>query len=344
MNASLAAIRQRWRQIRYRAYFPIIDRLRARLARAGGPAACVRERIAGDDPLAQSASVAVYVHYDPSGEVADYVVDQLRHLVRAGFRVTFVTNAPRFPEAARARVSPLCREMLWRVNRGLDFGGYRDGLTAVGDLERLDRVVLMNDSVYGPFRELKPILDGVDPGRVDYWGIIDSFEQTPHIQSFFLLFFGAAFKSDAFGRFWRSMPLIDDKGWVVRNGEVGLSRCLRKAGLRGGTLVSYAEAAAHLEKERPADPAEQRFWRRARLRVRGRIPLNPMHYFWDIIILEFGCPFIKRDLLRLNPANVPSLSRWQSVIAARSAYDLTMIQRHLAAASQPAEDRSHEQP
>ena len=332
LNARLAAIRQCWRRFRCWAYFPIIDRFQARRARASTAGLAIRERLPGGDPLAQSASVAVYVHYDPAGDVADYVLDQLRQLVRAGFRITFVTNSPQFPEASRARVSPLCREMLWRFNRGLDFGGYRDGLRTIGDLTGLDRVVLANDSVYGPFRELKSVLDEVDPRRVDYWGIIDSLEQTRHIQSFFLLFFGAAFKSEAFDLFWRAMPLIDDKGWVVRNGEVGLSRCLGKAGLRGGTLVSYAEVAAFLaqDRRRPETPAEQRFWKRVRSRIRGRIPLNPMHYFWDIIILEFGCPFIKRDLLRANPANIPSLSRWPSVIEARSAYDVTMIQRHLA--------------
>jgi lipopolysaccharide biosynthesis protein len=54
-----------------------------------------------------------------------------------------------------------------------------------------------------------------------------------------------------------------------------------------------------------------------------------MQYFWDILITDYGCPFIKRELIQLNPAGIPFLSRWRAVIASRSEYDTSMIERHL---------------
>jgi hypothetical protein len=58
-------------------------------------------------------------------------------------------------------------------------------------------------------------------------------------------------------------------------------------------------------------------------------PVNPMHSFWDLLITEFKCPFIKRDLLLSNPAGIPLTSGWSELIEVRSAYDVSMIAAHL---------------
>jgi lipopolysaccharide biosynthesis protein len=297
----------------------------------------IRERISGLDPASLSKQVAVFVHYDPEGVVHPYVTHQLRELGNAGFRITFVTNAPIFPEKSRAEVAPLCREILWRHNIGYDFGAYKDGIASIADLQSADALVLMNDSVYGPFWKLADTLKGFDPANVDFWGIVDSWELRYHLQTFFLVFAPAAFRSAAFRNFWQALPYVNNKRWVVRNGEIKLTQILARNRLRSAVLVPYRSAAEKMkDRLSRTETGNLTSQDKAALQLlqskllRG-YPVNPMHAFWDLLIADFKCPFIKRDLLLSNPAGIPLTSGWSKLIESQSAYDISMITAHLQA-------------
>ncbi|WP_445492836.1 rhamnan synthesis F family protein [Rhodopseudomonas sp. RCAM05734] len=295
----------------------------------------VREDVVGSDPLASSKRVAIYVHFDGDGLVHDYVVHQLGELRQSGFRIVFVSNSPIFPEASRARILPLCARLMWRHNTGYDFGAYKDGIASLGDLGDLDSLLLMNDSIYGPFRKLGETLAAADPLKYDFWGIADSWEHQYHLQTFFVLFHPRALHSAAFKRFWHRHPYIGNKGWVIRNGEVMLTQQLARQRLRGGALVPYWQAAEKMKDRlgtldtKAFSESERVVFDRLQMALlRGR-PINSMHYFWDLAIEEFGCPFIKRELLKANPAGIFKTSQWPDVISSRSDYDVSLIKRHL---------------
>jgi lipopolysaccharide biosynthesis protein len=317
-----------------RLYLPAQDRairLYAKLARRGH---YIRVRIEGDDPLRDSPRAAVYVHFDRDGVVHDYVLHQLCELVGAGYRVTFVSNAPELPAESRARLLPLCKELIWRFNTGYDFGAYKDGIASIADLEKLDSLILMNDSVFGPFWNLQDTLARIDGSATDFWGIADSFENRYHIQTFFMVFLPNALKSIAFTEFWSDLPYIDHRMWVIRNAEVRLTQVLQDAHLKTGVLAPYRAVAAtakdRLARQTEAPPtAEQAAFARFRVQIMKDGVVNPMQFFWDVLITDYACPFIKRDLLTSNPNDVPGTSQWPEVIAAHSGYDVSMIARHL---------------
>ena len=185
----------------------------ARLVRRGS---LVRKHLRGDDPLCDSGKAAVYVHFDSKGAIHDYIIHQLRELMDAGFRITFVSNAPIFPESSRALVRPFCKDIIWRFNTGYDFGAYKDGIASLGNLDQIDTLALMNDSIYGPFWKLSETLSAIDKSKYDFWGIVDSWEQQRyHLQTFFIVFFAKALRSSAFKTFWRTYPYVNNKGWVI---------------------------------------------------------------------------------------------------------------------------------
>jgi hypothetical protein len=295
----------------------------------------VRRTWPGTDPVASSTSEAVYVHFDRYGIIHDFVIEQLRQLVAAGFRVTFVSNSPKFGKRSIADIAPFCRQILWRRNVGYDFGAYKDGIAAVGDLNRVSRLVLMNDSVYGPFFPLASVLAGVDPSKTDVWGITDSWEHHYHIQSYFILFLEGALRSPAFHRFWRRFPYVNRKNWIIFYGEIKLTQLLTQSKLRASVLNPYWEVAkAVLGKleSRPDDlpPAHERFLAHMHdLLVRGN-PVNQSHFFWDTLVTDFRCPFLKREVILINPAELPYQWRWPEVVG-QSDYDLGLIMRHLQA-------------
>jgi lipopolysaccharide biosynthesis protein len=295
----------------------------------------IRERWPGDDPASDSTLAAVYVHYDREGMVHDYVLHQLRELSSAGFRIVFVSNSPSFSKDTLALITPFCRTVLWRHNFGYDFGAYKDGLRAVGAFDQLNGLLLMNDSVYGPFFPLKDFLGKIDRSNVDFWGITDSWQHYFHIQSYFILFLPNALKSAAFKGFWRKLPYVSHKGWAIRNGEMKLSQTLTRQKLRAAAMVPYwSVSRTVLERLQGFAASEMPDHQKTHLKhtinllVDGRA-LNPMHQFWDVMIEDYECPFIKRELLKYNPANVPMVSRWPDVIARACDYDISMIWRHL---------------
>ncbi len=304
------------------------------LRRAGN---YVRRTWPGDDPVGDSTHQAVYVHYDREGVVHDYVIEQLRQLVAANFRITFVTNARKLKEASAAAVIPFCRQVIWRRNVGHDIGAYKDGIAALGDLGGCDRLLLMNDSVYGPFRPLAEVLSSIDSSQTDFWGITDSWDGHYHLQSYFIVFLKEALSSRVFRNFWRRLPYFSSKSAIIHNGEVRITQRLTRQKLRAGVLCPYWDVATavltKLEDRRPTDlaPVHQAFLENLQRQLVLGTPLNPSHYFWETLITDFSCPFIKRDLVQKNPVAIVYAWRWAEVIALNSEYDLGLIRRHLQA-------------
>ncbi len=304
----------------------------ARLFPRSGP--FLIRRITGDDPWASSNRIALYVHYDPLGRVHDYHLDMLRALAAAGFRTTLVSNAVGLTVEASARVAPMVRETLVRRNVGYDFGAWRDGLEHLGDLGCAEQVLLCNDSVYGPFSPLQRLVAEARPDQADVWAMTEGRNHGPHLQSYWMLFHRTAVVHPAFAAFWRTLPYLDDKLAVIEAGELRLSRQLTAAGLRLQALFPYDEAEARFRAT--ADPARAGDRMLLRAIARGRA-LNPSHHFWRVLIADLGLPFIKRELLALNPAHLDDLGDWQQVVEARFGVLPRVAAEHLATAARPGQ-------
>ncbi len=315
--------------------------LGANLSRAG--AKPILETIRGDDPNAGSDRIAVFVHYDGKGQVDDYVVTYLQGLNAAGFRIWFMSNTPRLGPESLARVTPLVARVHRRNNFGFDFGAYKDGILSVFETDTPRQLVLCNDSVYGPLQPLATVLALATSEGADAWGMTESYEIRYHLQSYFMLFNKRAIEHPSFLKFWREAPYVDARGWLIHHGEIGLSQALIGAGLNMRALFPIDELRLHLAnriaKFENADPAEnkpstigqraQEFREHIAGSVESGIPLNPTHFFWDVLIEDCKFPFIKRDLLQLNPAGVAGLIHWRQTIKRVSGYDVELIRRHL---------------
>jgi hypothetical protein len=310
-------------------------RLVASLRRSGG--SLVKARHVGADRLTDGAKVAVFAQHDPAGLVHDFVLHYLRALRDAGYAIVFVSNSPVFDAASLQRVLPLSALVLHRANVGYDFGAFKDGIAALGELRRFEQVVLANDSVYGPLFDLGEILAQCD-ASADVWGMTDNWAGGYHLQSYFLLFRRPALDCPAVSAFFRAVRPVQSKEWVIRRYEIGLTRAMRRAGLRCAALFPYAAAAAAFAETvragdltRRADlvASHRRWFTRIMRRVERGKPLNAMHYFWHELVARMHCPFIKRELLVYNPVGVPGVAGWQQVVRGVGSYDTELAVRHM---------------
>jgi lipopolysaccharide biosynthesis protein len=115
-----------------------------------------------------------------------------------------------------------------------------------------------------------------------------------------------------------------------------LSRVLARQKLRASVLAPYwsvsktiMERLADVDVKNIEADAHRSFVETLRDNLVAGRPMNPMHHFWDVLILDYQCPFIKRELIKFNPSNVPYPWRWPEVIQRASAYDISLISRHL---------------
>jgi hypothetical protein len=284
--------------------------------------------------------VALFTHFDRSGCLADHVVAYVRALHENGFSVVFISNAKRLPRAGLSALQPFCSAIIERRNVGYDFGAVREALDLFGlPRPETEQLLIANDSVYGPLASIKDMMARVDFNTADLWGTTESWQFCYHLQSYFLLAGKRALNSPAWRKFWRGVRQVSSKQWVIARYEVGLTQQMLKAGLRCRPLWGYHELLSRTPRAQPpneadaaiVDPIEQmriKAIQRIRSAAASGVPLNPTCELWRQLLLA-GCPFLKVELLRKNPTDVPDIADWRSVVAGLPGGDVGMIERDL---------------
>jgi lipopolysaccharide biosynthesis protein len=207
-----------------------------------------------------------------------------------------------------AVLQPICAAVLVRRNIGLDFCAWREGLELFGlPRDNTESLLLANDSVYGPLQPLAPLLARIVTGDADVWGLTDSEQIRFHLQSYFLAVGATAMRSDAWRRFWDGVRPFPSKHLMIRRYEIGLTQSLTRAGLRCRAVWPIADMA---------------------LPNRASRTVNPTHDLWRQL-LDAGFPFIKRELVRDNPARIADAAEWRKVVAGMDGARLAEIEQDL---------------
>ena len=279
----------------------------------------IKEVVEGDRISAPLEKACVFVNFDAHGIVDRHVLHHLGALRTEGYEIIFVCNSPSLADAEIAKLRTFCREIVLRDNRGYDFGAWKAGISRLDDLAHLDHLIIANDSVYGPLRPLGPMIAAMRSRGYDFWGITESIEVRPHLQSYFICFEASVLRSSVFRRFWDNFPLYSEKFRVIFAGEIGLSTRLRRAGFRMGALCPYAAIRDH-------DPVAHD----AMCSFHPMGISNPTRYFWDVLVRDLGSPFLKVDLVRDRLVPAEGAAGWRSVVASGSGYDAALIADHAA--------------
>jgi hypothetical protein len=243
-----------------------------------------------DRVFGSGRSVCLFAQYHPDGVIPSHTRRYLGVLARCGLRVCVaVSGARRVAEGDAAFLASIGGVGQARANKGLDFGAWRD-LLGAGCAEGADCVVFANDSVFGPYGPLAPVLAAMQGRGLDAWGLVESNERVWHLQSWFLCLTASALRSAAVRRVFAQDFGGMSKEEIILHGELGLSTALLASGLRVGS--AWGEGP----------------------RMRRLLPVNPSHFDWRAMLESGGVPFIKAELLRDNPANIAWLPGWRLVL------------------------------
>lgn len=308
-------------------------------------------------PNAQLGSrIAIYTHYNPTERVSAMVFAQLDALRGQGFDVLFVSMS-RVPNLDDLnRLSEVTFLSMTRRSFGRDFGAvnhvwmnFRESLLAGTE------ILLVNDSVVGPIFPLDPIFEAMRRHGDGVFGLTDSPDYFPHLQSYFLLFRGSAAIS-ALNQFFGDFKATFSKRNTIKRGELGLSKYLYRQKVPLWALFSYEdlerlllEDLSEMEKlvvtlelpvreHMPNSSDDEVRMRQLRYTISSQLMksrLNPSHFFWRILLEKCGYPFIKTELLIFNPARICDLRDWQTFVGPKSPVRVIEIEEHLRMMATP---------
>ena len=209
--------------------------------------------------------LALFVHYQGDRKISEpdlYLLFELRKTAE----IILVSNSA-LDRASRAKAAPLVREIQIRDNHGYDFGAWRDALASVKNLDSYDELILLNNSIIGPFYPFERIFGKMAGSGADFWGMTE-FPETHnprreeakalpdgviprHIQSYFMVFRRNVFTSEVFRSFWRNVKDETSLPEVVARYETQLSGLLERSGFRSDVYLRTGARLQEVDKITP---------------------------------------------------------------------------------------------
>lgn len=221
--------------------------------------------------------VALVASWLAGGQASRSLSELIRRLRECDYEVivTIATSATQIPEWPHG-IDPDVLVMT-RPNVGYDFGSWAAAMHRFPQVASSPYVLTVNDSLVGPFTGLQPIVSDFESAPTPAWGLVDSSQHYPHLQSFFVGYKDGLLAHPAVRAFWRGICIERDKWTLISRYEIGLSRLLDEHGLDYRVMFPWQEVVI----------ANQ----------------NPSVFGWRRL-LDRGFPFVKRELIQRPPDEI----------------------------------------
>lgn len=185
---------------------------------------------------------AIYCHYDKDGIVSEVTKTQMLSLKRNVNYLVIVSNGP-VGFQARKVLSEIADCYIERENIGYDAGAYAEAICSEKCRDVIlnsRKLVLCNNSFYGPFTGFESIFSRARLDDADFWGLSSrEYDYNPHIQSFFMIFNEKLIVSGFLHDYFKKHILNKELGYeeVCAIFENGLSWELLSNGFKMGALA-----------------------------------------------------------------------------------------------------------
>lgn len=288
----------------------------ASLRETRGDLSTIEQRISCGSPLALVSA------FRPPGCPVTTTANLVSGLSESGFVVVVVDTSDNLPDESHGA-------SVWamRDNVGHDFASWDAGIELVGTYFReAKEVLIVNDSCYGPFASLGPIIEKMRSLTSQVVSLTDGRFGGHHLQSNFLFLKEDVLRDGILTSFFETYDFPILKREIVKRGEIALSTFLRSSGVKIDTVFRYEELCERFIEKcenrtisaggTPLSPIQvvESEWEERLLRdVLTGVPVNTTHAFWDVL-LELGFPLVKRDLLTANPTRCPNLRKLPSLL------------------------------
>lgn len=198
-----------------------------------------------------SGRYAIYAIKQPES-LPWYVLEALQALNSQRINTYVVSNA----SLSTSQIDTLRRyasRIIVRDGSGRDFGSYKDAIAELITRTDLSRLMLFNDSVYVLPNRATLLFEQLFPNDNDDAIVAtnENFETRWHLQSFALSFPARVVAHPAFCAFWRRYKPLTPRRYVIRRGEIALSRALLKTGAELRVIYSLPRLQEEIRRLGP---------------------------------------------------------------------------------------------
>lgn len=268
--------------------------------------------------------LCIYATYDKQGYIEEYVEYCLKQLSTVADCLMVVSNNL-LDEESKGRLGMVNR-IYERSDIGYDMGGFSHVITdllARDELKKYDELILLNDSIFGPFYSLTDIFESMDKQcNLDFWGItkrgISDFDggekiYSEHIQLYFYVIRERMLHSSEFVNYWTTISQqVTDFRSAIINYEFAFTEYFQNKGYRWDVYCHTDEYITDCPK----------------------LNLSPYHYSSYELIRDKKCPFLKRklftgDFIESKYTDKSDLRRAFMYIEECTQYDVDLIWKHI---------------
>ena len=183
----------------------------------------------------KNTNYLIFAFYDRMGILDFHIIESLRKY-SALFSIVFVSDC-RIRKEDKKKLN-FVEKIISKEHNEMDFGSWKLGLEFLKN-KNIENLLLVNDSIIGPFMDLKEIFDNMKNKKVDFWGITSAGTKSEfHIQSYFLFFKKKCHKSLFFRNFFSNIKKQNSKADLVKEYEIGLTQCLISNGMKCGSYLN----------------------------------------------------------------------------------------------------------
>ena len=291
----------------------------------------------GEESMPDANGVAIMVQFSPTGHLSAMVREQIKTWRNQGLAVVLVSNSPSFPDEEWQAARHLAALVVHRRNEGLDFGAWKDvAPIAMRRWPSASELLLVNDSVLGPFGPITPFFEAMRAEGDGVYGFLESMQRQQHIQSWFVMVRGSNTIKDV-TEFLSKVPISVSKDKIIRRGELRLANELCSKGHKVSSFYSYEkliDLTLSMKDERNYLAnnlcGDNSIIKLSTLQEKLLLqPINPSHYLWRVLIGRCGFPFIKTELILKNPMKICGVENWPQLLPTNTSCDEWMIREHL---------------
>lgn len=253
----------------------------------------------GADMDFSGTMTVVVAHWDPQRRVDPYVAHLCRHFKSLGWKVILSSADPLSEAALPAPWTEWADAIMYRTCPGYDFTSWKAALACFPSLLRCKELVLCNDSFFGPVGSFLPVHIRMESVACDFWGMAESQQICPHIQSYYMTFRSTALQCAAFAAFFDAVPLCKDRELAIRF-ETSLALWLGIHGLHAAAFCT--------------------------LPSRSYSNVNLSIHKWRELI-KFGVPLIKRERLQLKQGECGRIDDWHALLQGKG-YPVELLEQY----------------
>ncbi|MBR5599168.1 MAG: hypothetical protein IKW39_03915 [Alphaproteobacteria bacterium] len=203
---------------------------------------------------------AVFAGYNPDGIIKPYVLTYLKGLEEVTDGIVYITDS-KLNKGEEEKLKSL--NIIYQQHiphNEYDWGSYKRGynwLKANGYLSKSNELIFANDSTYAPITSFKPmfITMFLKP-YLDFWGDLKNNNQTPHLQSYFLVFRPKVFNSEVFNNFINNITAQKTRNDYINEYEIPLTATLSQYDFKWDCYIPYDKLSDYPLNDKHTHPVK----------------------------------------------------------------------------------------